>query len=391
VIKEEPMSEYQYVAFRAIDGPVSKKNLAYMRRQSTRAEITSQSFVNEYHYGDFRGNAVEMLRRGYDIHLHYANFGIRSLFIRLPHGFPDSKAARPYLDRESIRLVKDKDGSGGTLAIEPRFEPDDLEELWDIERWLDRMIPLRSEILDGDPRPLYLANLAVCSDSEHDPEETIEAPVPAGLDSLTKAQRALARFYGLSDALIAAAVQDIPSPPTIKDTRKAYLKWLQCQSESQKDTWLVALMSGPSSKARSEILAHFRRVRPASTWPTIELDRSIAELRATADEIQRAVDNRKEVEAARKREAKLAKMAADPSPYLDKTEQLVAQRTTDAYRQVGQLLADLRESLAETGRSCVAEQQAEKLTKMHPTLRHLTAALRRQGFVPKRVPGRQTK
>ncbi len=31
------MSEYQYVAFRAIDAPVSEKNLAYMERQSSRA------------------------------------------------------------------------------------------------------------------------------------------------------------------------------------------------------------------------------------------------------------------------------------------------------------------------------------------------------------------
>ena len=68
-------SEYQYVAFRAIDAPVSEKNLSLHARQSSRAEITPWSFHNEYHYGDFRGNAKEMLRRGYDLHLHYANFG----------------------------------------------------------------------------------------------------------------------------------------------------------------------------------------------------------------------------------------------------------------------------------------------------------------------------
>ena len=79
------MSEYQYVAFRATDGPVSVKNLEYMRRQSSRAEVTPWSFDNEYHFGDFRGNAEEMLRRGYDLHLHYANFGIRKLVIRLPN------------------------------------------------------------------------------------------------------------------------------------------------------------------------------------------------------------------------------------------------------------------------------------------------------------------
>ena len=34
------MSEYQRIAFRAIDGQVSEENLEYMRRQSSRAEIT---------------------------------------------------------------------------------------------------------------------------------------------------------------------------------------------------------------------------------------------------------------------------------------------------------------------------------------------------------------
>jgi hypothetical protein len=47
-----------------------------------------REFTNEYHYGDFHGNAEEMLRHGYDAHLHYANFGIRRLMIRLPAGLP---------------------------------------------------------------------------------------------------------------------------------------------------------------------------------------------------------------------------------------------------------------------------------------------------------------
>ena len=80
------MSEYQYIAFRAIDGPVTEENLAYMRRQSTRAEVTPWAFDNEYHFGDFGGNAAEMLRRGYDFHLHYADFGQRTIMIRLPNG-----------------------------------------------------------------------------------------------------------------------------------------------------------------------------------------------------------------------------------------------------------------------------------------------------------------
>src|SRR4051794_809590 len=125
------MSEHQIVAFRAIDGPVSGKDLKFMQQQSSRAKITPWSFDNEYHYGDFRGNAEEMLRRGYDLHLHYANFGIRKLMIRLPNGFPNAEAARPYLDEESLQFLKDKQGPGGTLCIDPYHEPGELEDIWD--------------------------------------------------------------------------------------------------------------------------------------------------------------------------------------------------------------------------------------------------------------------
>jgi hypothetical protein len=38
------MSEYQYAAFRVIERAVSQKNLAYMRRHSSRAEIMPWSF-----------------------------------------------------------------------------------------------------------------------------------------------------------------------------------------------------------------------------------------------------------------------------------------------------------------------------------------------------------
>ena len=58
------MSEFQYIGFRAAEKPVRDQDLEYMRQQSSRAEITPWSFDNEYHYGDFRGDPLTMLRRG---------------------------------------------------------------------------------------------------------------------------------------------------------------------------------------------------------------------------------------------------------------------------------------------------------------------------------------
>jgi len=378
------MSEYQYLGFRATDSGVSEKNLQYMRRQSSRAEITPWSFENEYHYGDFHGNAVEMLRRGYDIHLHYANYGIRTLLIRLTSGLPDAKAAKPYLDGESLRFRKDKRGRGGVLEIRPFHEPGDLDELWDLGELLDRLVPLRSEILDGDLRPLYLAHLAICSDGDHDAEETVEAPVPAGLQEPTHAQLALAELYGISESLISAAAQESSPLPTVRDRRTRYAEWLAGQAEKTKDAWLAELLGNPRSSIRSEILAEFAEDSQTERWPAVQAGRTIAQLEAVAKEIHHKEQKRAADKSARQRARLLKKMAADPTPYLRKTEQLVAERSTGSYRQAAELLADLRGALAGgSKKSDLAEKQALKLKTKNPRLNRLTGALREQGFVPK--------
>jgi hypothetical protein len=379
---EEPMSEYQYIAFRAIDRPVSEKDLAFMRRQSSRAEITPWSFDNEYQFGDFHGNAEEMLRRGYDFHFHYADFGIRKLMIRLPDSLPDAQAAWVYLDEESLTFLKDRKGPGGILDVEPFYEPGDLEDPGELDDLLERLLPLRAEILEGDLRPLYLAHLVVACDGNHGDDEK-EAPVPAGLDKLTGAQRALAELYEISEALIAAAARNTPPLPEREDSTKQHAAWLERQPQATKTAWLAQLMADPRLAVRSEILKEFQKSQRSPPWPTVALGRPIAELKATGEEIQRDRNRRQAEAAARQRAKKLAAMAADPTPTLRKTEQLVKERSVDAYEQLATLLAELREALAGSAQTDLPEQQARKLKSDNPTLRMLISELRRKGFLKK--------
>ncbi len=106
------MSEYQYVGFRAIDAPLSEKNLKYVRTQSSHADITPWSFDSEYAYGDFHGDAPEMLRRGYDVYFHYANFGVRTLTIRLPDGLPQAADGRTVFHRGLFGVSEGQTGQG---------------------------------------------------------------------------------------------------------------------------------------------------------------------------------------------------------------------------------------------------------------------------------------
>ncbi len=377
------MSEFQYIGFRAAEKPVSDKDLEYMRQQSSRAEITAWSFDNEYHFGDFRGDALNMLRRGYDLHLHYANFGIRKLLIHLPLNLPDTPGARPYFARDGLQFLKDKQGQGGILSISPYLEPGDLDELWDVSEILDRLVPLRAEILAGDLRPLYLAHLARMSDGEHDPEETTEGPVPAGLGNLTAPQRALAELFGLSDALIAAAAAGNSGKPVQEDLREIQARWLQSLPQATRDAWLLDMLADAHSSARSDMLAEFSKSRPGAAWPTVQRERTIAELETAAEDIHKKAVSKAAEKAEKQRTKRLADMAADPAPTLRETERLVKLRSRDSYSEIATLLKDLREALAGTKQSGLAEQQAQKLKKENPTLKLLTSELRRAGFVAK--------
>jgi hypothetical protein len=106
-------------------------------------------------------------------------------------------------------------------------------------------------------------------------------------------------------------------------------------------------------------------------------------LQTAGEEMQRKMNRLKAEESARRRAKKLADMAADPQPTLRKTEKLVKERTREAYHQIAKLLADLREAFAGSARSALADQQARKLKENNPTRNHLTAELRRQGFLKK--------
>jgi hypothetical protein len=377
------MSEHQFVAFRAIDIPVSEENLEFMRRQSSRAQINPWSFENEYHYGDFRGNALEMLRRGYDIHLHYANFGTRRLCIRLPEGLPNPKATQAYLGKDGVTFVKDRQRPAGTLMIDPAYEPGFLEELWHIDGLLEQLAPLRAEIMEGDLRPLYLMHLAAARDMNHDPEVTLEAPVPLGLDALTRAQQALAALYELDDAFIAAAAQASPPLASQSDARTPPDAWLAAQSEARKTSWLVRLLESAPSAVRAEILSEYRQSQGAA-WPTTPGSRTITQLESASEAIAQESRRKADVQAAAERAAQLSRMAADPEPFLLETERLVAERGERAYSKIGKLLVDLREALAGSDRADLAEKQARKLHKEHPKRNTLISELRRLELIAKR-------
>ena len=73
--------------------------MSELRKLSTRAEITTTSFTNEYHFGDFRGNPRSMMEKYFDAFLYYANWGTHWFMLRLPAKLVDVKAMKTVLRR----------------------------------------------------------------------------------------------------------------------------------------------------------------------------------------------------------------------------------------------------------------------------------------------------
>jgi hypothetical protein len=88
--------EYQYYEFLALDRPLDARQQDEVRALSTRASINATSFVNEYHWGNFRGDPSRMMERYYDAHLYLANWGSRRIMFRFPRTLLDLDVAEQY-------------------------------------------------------------------------------------------------------------------------------------------------------------------------------------------------------------------------------------------------------------------------------------------------------
>src|SRR5215216_5059837 len=102
------MSEYQYYEFRAIDRRLTKEQIAELREYSTRAHVTPTSFVNEYSYGDFRGDEDAWMAKYFDAFLYCANWGTHIFKLSLPALLLDLARARQYCAGPYVASVRKK-------------------------------------------------------------------------------------------------------------------------------------------------------------------------------------------------------------------------------------------------------------------------------------------
>jgi signal transduction histidine kinase len=363
------MSEYQYYEFQAVDRPLTADEMREVRAYSTRADITSTRFVNEYNWGDFKGQPNEWMECWYDAFLYLTNWGSRQLMLRLPADALDVDTAQRYgLGQEAmwahgdhVILSFDSDEEGG--------------DTWDDDGsgWLASILPLRAELAGGDHRALYLAWLLLVQ-AEHTDEDEPEPPVPPGLGTPSGALTAFREFLRIDPDLVQVAAERSPPLPAAPEP-EAVRAWIASLPDAERVELLSRVAAGQERQVRAELL---RRLQVSRDAPAMmdAMPRTAQELLDAAEEVaeqrQRAhaeAAAREHARQKRKAEEARARHLDTLAPREDETweevDALIASKQPKSYDRAVSLLKDLRDLAARDGRESTFAARIQALRDAH--------------------------
>jgi hypothetical protein len=386
------VSEYQYYEFLAIDRPLDDDEQAAVRSLSTRARITATTFVNEYHWGDFKGDPATLMERYYDAHLYLANWGTHRLMFRLPTESFDLDTVGQYCVDEFVNAWT----VDGSLVLDLHSE-DELGEFdfdYEAAPLLSGIVGVRAELTAGDLRPLYLAWLAAYGAWERDEDafdraaDGLEPPVPPGLNTLTAAQRALADFLRLDEDLLAVAAEaSVPVDAAGTDPGRL-ADWVAGLPAVEKDQYLARVALGESMRVQLELLHRFRGAAVPTTTPhrrrvgdvLDEAARRRAE-RRRQEEAQAAAEHaRQERERAAAYQRRLDQLAAEGEAAWSRVDELIGTRKPSGYDAAVRLLIELRDLSDRANRRHDFTPRAEQLRQAHARKPSLIDRLNRAGL-----------
>ncbi len=383
------MSEFQIVKFRAIDRPLSDKQLEFMQRQSSRAEFTKWEFKVEYHYSSFRGDVNGMLRNGYDIFLTYSNYGGREIRMRLPNGLPFPKSVwAKYINVEGVTWTADKTGRAGILTLAPYLE-EAYDQVWQFDEYLDATARLREMLIAGDPRALYFLWLCDAMSSSDVDDAAMEPPVPHGLGAFPSDAAELFSFFEADPLLVDAAATDIPTFNARGSQGDSAKAWLESITDSHRNKIIQRLLSEDPVALKAELLSEIRDSQQAPSWPVETPTRTVAQLLQMSESLRQKEEEKQKKQAAAKakreadkaeeqRQARMVEMQSAPDTWLKKASKLVEDRGTDNYREAASILADLRDAVGGDKGSKIARTHAAHLAQKYPTLKVLKSSLRKK-------------
>jgi len=379
------MSEYQYYEFKAVDNPLTKKDMQALRDLSTRATITPTSFVNEYNWGDFKGNPLKLVEKYFDAFLYVANWGTRWFMLRVPRHLVDINQISQYCSGESA-FIHEK---GKNIIFESTSETGDYDWEED-EGWLSSLISLRADIINGDYRALYLAWL-FCAQMHELEDDELEPPVPPNLADLNAPLQSFVDFMRIDQDLIAAAAE-ISGTESCQTDPEPLQTWIHNLPAKEKDEILLRLVEAPSPHLGAELKQRFlRTVSGTGNSTTNQPPRSVQELLAKAETIteereRRAAEQKAKALARKKREKAVARkkylesLAKREDSIWKKVATLIDSKQPAKYDEAVSLLIDLRDLNKTVGKESAFNAKLQKIREKHHRKPTFLDRLKRKGL-----------
>lgn len=381
------MSEYQYYEFQALDHRLTQEQMAELRRHSSRAQITPSSFVNVYNWGDFKGDPKKWVEKYFDAFRYLANWGSRWFMLRVPKKRLDADALSPYCAGEALS----RHTHGDHVILSFRSENEEPE--WaEGEGWLGSLLPLRTDLMQGDHRCLYLGWLLGAQQDDLQ-EAALEPPVPPGLADLSAPLQSFADFLGIDEDVIAAAAERSEAGGGLELSSQDIARWLAELPAADKDAVLTSLLEGHDLHAATTLRQRARRdIRGAEVAAGQADRRSVAELLARADAIAEARRQKeaeeharetakRERELAEKREKHLKSLVGKEQALWAQVDQLIALRAAKSYDQAVALLQDLRDLADRQGTRVEFSLRMNALYQEHAKKTAFAARLRKTQLV----------
>jgi hypothetical protein len=365
------MSEYQYYEFQAIDRGLTDKEMNELRSFSSRADITSCSFRNEYSWGSFKGNEDLWMEKYFDGFLYYANWGTHILKLRIPAAVLDLETVQSYCDgnRFSVRQ------SGDKLILDFLSENEDGRE-WEEDLRLTPFLSLRTDLMRGDLRCLYLGWLSGLQNDEYD-EVEFEPPIPPGLQNLNPALIQLADFLRIDFDLINAAAQKSPSLEDMTPNAQDLQKWLYTLSQNERDGMLREILESSLKGNQTIALQEICRFNKEFQGSKKEKPktRTVGQLLKEAEKARQARIQLEAEKAAREsaerqklqriaREKRLNEIMGREEKIWNQVEVLASEKKAKSYDQAIELLIDLRD-LAQREKSTDFSAKFDALKQRH--------------------------
>jgi len=378
------MSEYHYYEFRAIDRPLTDRQMRELRAISTRAAISRTSFSNHYEYGDLKANPRDLLVKYFDASLYFAHWMYLEVAFRFPKDAVDVKALRRYAGGHTfdVRMM----AGDVIVAISVESDGEIFDPADDGSDWLSSLIGLRADIANGDQRTPYLLWLLDVQCGVVDDDAPEPAP-PEGLGALSSGLESLVDVIGLDRDLVAVAAEGAPraiAPPSSRDLHR----WVSGLDGREHVALLTRVARGDGSVS-AELLRRFRQQasRQAAALPL----RTAGELRVKAEEIAR-----KRLDAARQREARerarrereerasreryLTGLARRERQVWERVDGLIGTKRPGEYAAAVTLLVDLRDISGLNRRDAAFAQRLATIRARHAKKPALLARLAKAGL-----------